>query len=474
MAKLTRFFIISILISFILLALLFPFSSSLSTEQPPNVILIGWDGVQRNHLFELLNQDELPNTRALSNEGSIANITITDHPTDTKAGWSQILTGYRSWKMGIYSNEYWFNSIPTGYTIFERVRNNFGDNIITAFITSYRREMEIQDGTFSAESGKYSQEAVFSNIPSVTDIVSFDFRNASVTGQIALDFLENCSGKNFFAFIHFGDPDYAGHVAEEGENSELYDDSIKTCDYWLGQIVNKLQHMGIYQKTFIYITSDHGFDENGRSHFYAPEIFLATNDNRVGRNGDQVDVAPTIYYRMGMWNLVDLHVDGFPLQLDLSYEEKQNRQEVLMDKTPPSTPIIMSPLENAVIDESSVISFKAFDEHLSSVLLLIDNKLQTGVSLEWNKNNVKEVTGTYEWNNIDVGYHNLTVLAFDEHGALNNPSYKSIIVEVDKNGNLGNKSNIIVFVAVTIVAIAVVAVIAYRKYRRKEKDGLKI
>ena len=153
--------------------------------------------------------------------------------------------------------------------------------------------MEIEDWTYSAEFGRYTNEAIYSHVPSAADIISIAFRNASVTGPLALQFIENYSDKHFFAFIHFGDPDYAGHVPEGGENSELYDNSIKTCDFWLGQIIKKLQETNIFQRTLIYLTSDHGFDENGRSHFNAPEIFLATNDKNVRRNGDQVDIAPT-------------------------------------------------------------------------------------------------------------------------------------------------------------------------------------
>ncbi len=93
-----------------------------------NVILIGWDGVQRNHLLELLNRSLLPNLAGFANAGVLKNITVMDHRTDTKAGWTQILTGYKWWRIGVFSNVYWFHSIPAGYTIHERVENYFGKN----------------------------------------------------------------------------------------------------------------------------------------------------------------------------------------------------------------------------------------------------------------------------------------------------------------------------------------------------------
>jgi hypothetical protein len=405
---------------------------------------------------------------ALINEGTIVNITITDHSTDTKGGWSQVLTGYRWWNTGVYSNEYWFNSIPAGYTILEQVENNFGkDDIATAFITGFRREMEIQDWTYSAEFGRYSHEAIYSYIPSAIDVVSVAFRNASVTGPLTLQFIEDYSNSHFFAFFHFGDPDYAGHVPEGGENTELYAESIKTCDFWLGQIINKLQESNILQKTLIYLTSDHGFDENGRSHLYAPDVFLATNDKNVKRNGDQVDIAPTIYYGIEMWEALDSSSDGFPLQIDLPYVEKERRQNVLIDNTPPSTPSIISPAEGTDIYGNTIISFAAFDEHLSAVLLLIDNKLVTGTSLIWNNSKGREVFGTYEWNtrNIDPGYHILTILAFDENGAFNAPSSKSNIVKVIQNEKPENIGTSMILIVAFSIALVAVAIFTHRKFR---------
>ncbi len=65
----------------------------------------------------------------------------------------------------------------------------------------------------------------------------------------------------------------------------------------------------------------------------APYIFLATNDNNVNRNGDEVDVAPTVYYGLGLWNQTTFTpaLDGFPMQLSLPDAEVQHRQAVLAD-----------------------------------------------------------------------------------------------------------------------------------------------
>ena len=46
---------------------------------------------------------------------------ITDHSTDTKAGHSEILTGYGPTVTGVYSNGH-YQAIPKGLTLFERLK----------------------------------------------------------------------------------------------------------------------------------------------------------------------------------------------------------------------------------------------------------------------------------------------------------------------------------------------------------------
>ena len=50
-----------------------------------NVILIGWDGAQRNHVKESLGRGELPNLKKLACEGALVAIDIY-RISDTKAG----------------------------------------------------------------------------------------------------------------------------------------------------------------------------------------------------------------------------------------------------------------------------------------------------------------------------------------------------------------------------------------------------
>jgi hypothetical protein len=397
-----------------------------------NVVLIGWDGVQRNHLYELLNRSALPNLASFVDQGTMVNITVSDHGTDTKAGWTQILTGYRWWRNGVFNNVYWFHGIPAGFTSLERAENYFGsNNIVTGFIVGKLAHMEIRDGTGDAVNGRYTHEALYRNLIPTLDVVTNGDRNDSIIGPAMLQFVTNRAGNHFFAFFHFSDPDSAGHNPQGGENSALYENAIIRCDFWLGQLVERLKTLGIDQKTLIYLTADHGFDEGGFQHLYAPYIFLASNDKRVTRNGDQIDVAPTVYYGLGMWgNNFSPALDGYPLQVDLPQGVQQAREDILADSTQPPKASFVSPSDGDSLTGNVNISFNASDKYLNAVYLLTDNSLKADGVWNWQTSDIVTANGAYSWDTSTLltGSHTITLISTDEHGAYTLPSISSITV----------------------------------------------
>jgi hypothetical protein len=397
-----------------------------------NVILIGWDGVQRNHLYELLNRSALPNLASFIDQGTMVNITVSDHGTDTKAGWTQILTGYRWWRTGAFNNVYWFHGIPSGYTIPERVESYFGSNkVITGFVVGKLFHMEIRDGTGDAITGRYTHEALYRNLLPALDICTNGDRNDSIIGPAMLQFVTNRANNHFFSFFHFSDPDSAGHNPQGGENSVMYEQAIVRCDFWLGQLVDKLKTLGIDQKTQIYLAIDHGFDEGGFAHNFAPYITLASNDKRVARNGDQIDVAPTVYYGLGMWgNNFSPALDGFPLQIDLPQGVQQAREEILADSVQPPKATFISPVDGASVTGTVTIAFNTSDKYLNAVYLLIDSSLKADGGWNWQTSDVVTANGSYSWDTsaLQTGSHTITLISTDEHGAYTLPSISSITV----------------------------------------------
>ena len=130
-------------------------------------------------------------------------------------------------------------------------------------------------------------------------------------GTRALAELSAHKDERFFVFIHFQNPDHAGH--KSGENSREYTDGIREDDAWTGKIIGRLKELGLYERTLVYVTADHGFNEGARNHSYAPYVFLATNDKQVTRNGIRSDLAPTILKRFGLDpKTITPALDGIP------------------------------------------------------------------------------------------------------------------------------------------------------------------
>jgi ABC-type nitrate/sulfonate/bicarbonate transport system substrate-binding protein len=289
---------------------------------------VGWDGVERSRLYELLDREKLPHLAQLVKEGSLIDIPVTTGTTQTKPGWAEILTGYGPEVTGVYSNVD-YAPVPQGYTIFERLQDYFGkENIVTLFLTGkvsntgtrglhrvcvncLHREPD------SHEELPWWDETRFGNIPTYNgeekqiepregepyfytkdalDVYLGDLGDASNVGMHALELLEQYQDRLFFAFFHFEEPDEQGHLYDA--DSVEYTDALMTLDYWLGQLAIKLKELGLYEKTTVYVTSDHGFQNF--SHGNAPEVFLAANRSITAASGDRKDITPTILQEYGI------------------------------------------------------------------------------------------------------------------------------------------------------------------------------
>ncbi|MDD5073173.1 MAG: alkaline phosphatase family protein [Candidatus Omnitrophica bacterium] len=270
-------------------------------ERPKDIVLIGWDGAQLNHVKECLGRGELPNLKKLSSEGSFVEIEVRGHQTETEPGFAQILTGYDDETSGVRSNDK-YQAIPKGYTIFERLEDRFGhDKFVTVALVSKGHRLNY--GT---------PEKPYYNAAKAADIFINGLNEDRKVASEAERLLEEYKGRPFFFFLQFAAADKNGH--EFGENSKEYNDALISCDKLTGDIVKKLKELKLYDTTVIYVTSDHGFDEGQKGHGYAPYVFMAANDPRGIRQGFQSDVTPTILDRFGVdVGKISPPLDGKPL-----------------------------------------------------------------------------------------------------------------------------------------------------------------
>ena len=307
--------------------LTFAFSpTTQASEKPRNIILFGWDGAQRDHVKESLSRKELPNLQKLIDEGIFVEIDI-EGKTDTKAGWTQILTGYYPEVTGVYSNKQ-YKLIPQGLSLFERLEEHFGpDTFVTVAVigkagnvgAAAPKKIKSPDdnpnlqtnktkagknkpvGTYWRENGIRYQMIPgqpFHFTKDSMDLFENGLKENEKVGARAIELLEKHKDRPFFFFVHFADIDKAGH--KQGENSKEYNDALISSDLWTGRIMTKIHQLGLAEKTEFYITSDHGFNEDKKGHSFAPYVFLATNNKKVNRKGLRQDVAPTIMEAFGL------------------------------------------------------------------------------------------------------------------------------------------------------------------------------
>ncbi|MGQ9760768.1 MAG: alkaline phosphatase family protein [Thermogutta sp.] len=347
-----------------------------AAKKPRNIILIGWDGAQRNHLMECFDRGELPNLKQLTSEGALVNIDVITGATDTKAGWTQILTGYNPEVTGVYSNGR-FRDVPKGLSVFERLKEHFGPDFVcvavigkqqhcgeirepfkrqitdeeAAEIRAQQRQQAAaaqrkqakpaQPGAGKERIGQIVEEngvkyLVFEGSPYYTmhkacDVWEYGLSEDEKVGSLALKLLEKYKDRPFFFFVHFASVDHQGH--RFGENSKEYNDALISNDAWTGKIVAKLKELGLYDQTLIYVTADHGFNEGTTGHSYAPYVTLGTNDPLVKRDGMRQDIAPTILWRFGL-DLSKLQppLDGEPLT------QPATKPVLKAPETPPARP----------------------------------------------------------------------------------------------------------------------------------------
>ena len=323
------------------LLLILPAHARAERKEIKNIVVIGWDAAERSRTRELLEKGELPNLAALIREGKLLDIDVVSGATDTKAGWTQLLTGYVPEKTGVYNNGR-YEPIPEGYTVFERLEKFFGpDQIDTVAIIGkkshvdndapYRGTFEEWTKLVSTRLGKVKKNPQCQdrdlNRRSTRKAAGSSKRTAGGSSRspasrgIAPASISTCgstvwkrtkkwpsgpsrnwksariTASSFSSTL----PSPITADTQFGENSQEYADGFKLDDQYSGWIINKLKALGLYEKTLVYVIADHGFDKDKKTHLYAPFVFAGTNDPTVARSeGTREDIAPTILKKFGL------------------------------------------------------------------------------------------------------------------------------------------------------------------------------
>jgi hypothetical protein len=266
---------------------------------PKNMVLIGWDAGDRRNVKEYMARGDLPRLKQLADEGTIVAIDMKRF-TDTKAGWVQILTGYEPEVTGVFANVR-YTPVPEGYTIFERLEAFFGpQNIATVAVVGKKKHVDA-DPPERKKVGKKLLKKLATQEAKLEDR-EYVVEDPPLTPEVEVE-------------------DGVPYQKQPGKPYYL---TRQHLDYWVNGLmandavgrraIEKLEELGLYDDTLVYVTSDHGFMKGGRRHWDAPYVFLATNDGGVMRRGDRVDITPTLLDRYGIdLSTIEPPLDGHSL-----------------------------------------------------------------------------------------------------------------------------------------------------------------
>ncbi|MFC1783717.1 sulfatase-like hydrolase/transferase, partial [Planctomycetota bacterium] len=164
-------------------------------------------------------------------------------------------------------------------------------------------------------------------------------RSGEEASRFACEFLTEHQSEPFFLFLHYFDPHYEYEPPEPFATryeDDLYAGEIAYTDYCIGQVIDQLKKLGLYDSTLIIIVGDHGesLGEHGESEhgyfiyqntIHVPFVLRApgmSEAREVEQTVSLVDVAPTIL------SYLDLPIPDHVQGIDLSgYSEAKNFSE---------------------------------------------------------------------------------------------------------------------------------------------------
>lgn len=227
-----KYFILEIVIF-----LTFPWNGLFGEPIAEHVVVVGIDGCRP----ELILEAGGPMVESLWKEGAYTLKAQAVLPSVTHVNFASILSG----------------SIPEKHGINERDWDKGGEIPKVKVTTVF--EVVAKNGMKAA--GFFGHEKLYPSEVDMEDVyIEHSPHNAIRAAEMAADFL--LSEKPQYCFVYMGDLDGAGH--KYGWLSEEQYAAMENIDKALGIIVSALQDGGMWGKTVLMITADHG--GHGKSH----------------------------------------------------------------------------------------------------------------------------------------------------------------------------------------------------------------
>lgn len=270
-----------------------------------NVVIISMDTTRADNLSCYgVYKNATPNIDALAEKAVLFQNTYSPIPLTLPAH-STMLTGMYPPRHGIHDNlKYQLNE--RNITLAEILKDNGFSTaaIISAFILDSRFGL---DQGFDIYDDSFDEELKNANIAQ---------RRGEETTDHALSWLQDNMDDPFFLFIHYYDPHMPYDPPEPFKSMIFhpYFAEIAYTDHCIGQVIDKLRALDLYDSTLIVITADHGEmlgEHNEQTHGYyiyqgnikVPLIFKLPGKHK-GKIIDDlagiVDITPTVCSLLGI------------------------------------------------------------------------------------------------------------------------------------------------------------------------------
>ena len=278
-----------------------------------NVVLISIDTCRADFLSCYGYQHKTtPNIDAIADEGFVFENVTSPAPLTLPAH-SSMMTGTIPPSHGVHGNK-GYKLGDSNTTIAEVLKSN-------GFSTGAVISTFVMDSQFGLDQGFDTYDDSFDEKLSTAGIVERRGREAS---DHAISWIEQHKDERFFLFLHYYDP-HANYEPPEPFKtryaSNPYAGEIAYTDYCVGQVIDKLKALGLYDSSLIIITSDHGesLGEHGEiTHGYyiydsvlkVPLIFKLPGKNETKRITERVglvDIFPTVCQQLDIETLPEIH-----------------------------------------------------------------------------------------------------------------------------------------------------------------------
>lgn len=224
------------------------------------VILISLDTLRADHLGCYgYSRETSPNLDALAAESIVFNHALSPMPATLPAH-SSMMTGTNPYYHQVHDN---VNSplAASNTTLAEILKEN-------GFVTGAIIGAYVLDRQFGLDQGFDTYDDAIDTSQQVSELCPFsNERPADEVTRRAGQWLEEHQVARSFLFLHYYDPHFP-YVWHEGTPfkfpslmpsfKDCYDSEIAYTDHWVGQFIDRLKQMGLYDSSLIIVVGDHG------------------------------------------------------------------------------------------------------------------------------------------------------------------------------------------------------------------------